>query len=65
MPFIQVDIKQEIEKHCQESPSFAKAWNDSREEYALIGEMISLRKAGKRRLSLPLFNQNIGFPSNE
>ena len=47
MPFIQVDIKQEIEKHCQESPSFAKAWNDSREEYALIGEMISLRKAEK------------------
>ena len=47
MPFVKVDIGKEIEKHCQESPSFAKAWNESREEYRLIGEMISLRKAGK------------------
>ena len=47
MPFVQVDINKEIEKHCQESPSFAKAWNESREEYKLIGEMISLRKAEK------------------
>ena len=47
MPFVQVDIDKEIEKHCQESPSFAKAWNESREEYKLIGEMISLRKAEK------------------
>ena len=46
MPFVQVDINKEIEKHCQESPSFAKAWNESREEYKLIGEMISLRTAG-------------------
>lgn len=47
MPFVQVDINKEIEKHCQESPSFAKAWDESREEYKLIGEMISLRKAEK------------------
>lgn len=47
MPFVQVDINKEIDKHCQESPSFAKAWNESREEYKLIGEMISLRKAEK------------------
>ena len=47
MPFVQVDIDKEIEKHCQESPSFAKSWNESREEYKLIGEMISLRKAEK------------------
>ena len=47
MPFVQVDIDKEIEKHCQESPSFAKIWNESREEYRLIGEMISLRKAEK------------------
>lgn len=47
MPFLQVDIDREIEKHCQESPSFAKAWNEIREEYKLIGEMISLRKAEK------------------
>ena len=47
MPFIEVDIKKEIEKRIEESPSFAKAWNESREEYRLIGEMISLRKAEK------------------
>jgi DNA-binding XRE family transcriptional regulator len=44
MPFGEVDIKKEIEKHCAESPTFRKAWEDSREEYKLIGEMISLRK---------------------
>ncbi|MCM1040479.1 MAG: helix-turn-helix domain-containing protein [Roseburia sp.] len=47
MPFVQVDIEKEIEKHCQESPSFAKSWNESREEYRLIGEMIRIRKAKK------------------
>lgn len=47
MPFVQVDVNKEIEKHCEEPPSFAKAWNESREEYKLIGEMISLRKAEK------------------
>ncbi|MCM1050039.1 MAG: helix-turn-helix domain-containing protein [Clostridiales bacterium] len=47
MPFVQVDIEKEIEKQCKESPSFAKTWNESREEYRLIGEMISLRKAEK------------------
>lgn len=47
MPFVQVDIDKEIEKHCKESPPFAKSWNESREEYKLIGEMISLRKAEK------------------
>lgn len=47
MPFVEVNIKKEIEKRKEESPSFAKAWNESREEYRLIGEMISLRKAEK------------------
>ncbi len=47
MSFVEMNVKEEIEKHCQESPSFAKAWNESREEYRLIGEMISLRKAEK------------------
>lgn len=36
-----------IEQKCRESDSFKKAWDDSREEYRLIGEMISLRKAQK------------------
>lgn len=47
MPFVQVNINEEIEKHCKESPSFKKAWKESREEYKLIGEMISLRKQEK------------------
>lgn len=47
MPFVQVSIQEEIERHCQESQSFKKAWEESREEYKLIGEMISLRKQEK------------------
>ncbi|MCI8513488.1 MAG: helix-turn-helix transcriptional regulator [Lachnospiraceae bacterium] len=47
MPFIQVDIEKEIKKHCKESASFKKAWDESREEYKLIGEMIRLRKKEK------------------
>ena len=34
----------EIEKQRQNDPKFRKAWDDSRAEYKLIGEMISLRK---------------------
>ena len=47
MPFVQVNINEEIEKHCNESPSLKKTWEESREEYKLIGEMISLRKREK------------------
>lgn len=47
MPFVQVNINKEIEKHCNESPSFKETWEESREEYKLIGEMISLRKQEK------------------
>ena len=47
MPFIQVSIQDEIEKHKSESPAFKKAWDESREEYRLIGEMIRLRKQEK------------------
>jgi ribosome-binding protein aMBF1 (putative translation factor) len=44
MPFVRVDIDKEIEKMCDESPKFKKEWEESQEEYRLIGEMISLRK---------------------
>lgn len=47
MPFIRVDIKDEIERKKQQDPEFRKAWDESREEYRLIGEMISLRKEEK------------------
>lgn len=32
MPFIQVDINKDNEKHCQESLSFTGVWNGSKEE---------------------------------
>lgn len=38
MPFVEIDVKKEIE------PKFKKEWDESRAEYRLIGEMISLRK---------------------
>ena len=37
-------VKNEIEKQRQNNPEFKKAWDESRAEYKLIGEMISLRK---------------------
>lgn len=47
MPFVEMNVKDEIDKRKKESETFTKAWNESREEYKLIGEMISLRKAEK------------------
>lgn len=47
MPFIQMNITEEIEKERERSLDFKKAWDESREEYRLIGEMISIRKQKK------------------
>ena len=47
MPFVHVKVEEMIEQKCKESEAFQEAWNESREEYRLIGEMISLRKAEK------------------
>ena len=47
MPFVKIDIDKEIEKQRQIDPEFRKAWDESRAEYKLIGEMISLRKKEK------------------
>ncbi len=47
MPFVKVNISNEIEKEKEKSPEFKKAWDESREEYRLIGEMISIRKQQK------------------
>ena len=38
MPFVEINVKNEIEKQKQNDP------DESRAEYRLIGEMISLRK---------------------
>ena len=55
MPFVEVNIQNEIEKQRQNNPEFRKAWDESRAEYKLIGEMISLRKQEniKRKESIP------------
>ncbi len=47
MPFAPINVKEEIEKQRDISPEFRKAWDESRAEYKLIGEMISLRKQEK------------------
>jgi len=44
MPFVEVNLSDVIEKKREVDPDFRKAWDESREEYRLIGEMISLRK---------------------
>lgn len=47
MPFIKMNVQKEIQKRKNGSESFSKAWDDSMEEYKLIGEMIALRKEEK------------------
>lgn len=47
MPFVQVKIDEIVEQKCQESEVFKTSWDESREEYRLIGEMVSLRKKKK------------------
>lgn len=47
MPFMKIDVEKEIEKQKANDPEFKQAWDDSRAEYRLIGEMISLRKQEK------------------
>ena len=44
MPFIQTNVEKQIELKRETDPKFKKAWDESRAEYRLIGEMISLRK---------------------
>ncbi len=47
MPFVEINVKKEIEKQRESSQEFKKTWDHSREEYRLIGEMVSLRKQKK------------------
>ena len=44
MPFIEANVSEHIEHLRETDPDFKKAWDESRTEYRLIGEMISLRK---------------------
>ena len=44
MPFVEIDVKEKIE-HLRESDSeFKEAWDSSRTEYRILGELIRLRK---------------------
>lgn len=47
MPFIQSNIEKEIESKRENNPELKKEWDESRAEYRLIGQMISLRKQVK------------------
>lgn len=47
MGFTQMRIEDIIDKKREESPEFKKEWDESREEYRLIGEMIQIRKQEK------------------
>lgn len=47
MPFEQLNVQEEINKRKNASKEFEQLWEESREEYRLIGEMISIRKAEK------------------
>lgn len=47
MPFVEMNVQEEIQERKCRSESFCKSWEDSREEYKLIGEMIALRKKEK------------------
>ena len=47
MPFLKTNVEKEIELKRENEPEFKQAWDESRAEYKLIGEMISLRKQKK------------------
>lgn len=47
MPFVKIDIQQEINTRKALSSEFAETWEESREEYRLIDEMIVARKQEK------------------
>lgn len=44
MPFTTINVSKEIEELKSNDENFKKAWDESREEYRLIGELTSLRK---------------------
>jgi ribosome-binding protein aMBF1 (putative translation factor) len=43
MPWTEVNVQDEIEKRCQSDPEFKTAWDNSRMEYAILGEFMKLR----------------------
>ena len=47
MPFVSADMDKVVGVKRKNEPDFKRALDDSREEYRLIGEMVSLRKLEK------------------
>lgn len=44
MPFAKINVKETIDKEKQNSPEFARLWDESRTEYKLLSELVRLRK---------------------
>lgn len=47
MPFVKINVNDEIKNRCETSPEFKKSWESNQSEFKLIGELISLRKQNK------------------
>ena len=43
MPFVKVDIKKEIQQLRDSDAAFKEAWDNSRQEYRILGEITKLR----------------------
>lgn len=44
MAFKKINIEEQIQEKLKNNPEFKKAWEESRAEYKLLGELIKLRK---------------------
>ena len=44
MPFVEIDVKKKIEHLRENDSEFKEAWDSSRTEYRILGELIRLRK---------------------
>ena len=47
MPFKEINISEIIKQECEQDPEFKKAWESSRMEHVILGQLISLRKQQK------------------
>ena len=45
MPFNKINVSQHVEALRESDSEFKQAWDDSRMEYRILGELIKLRKA--------------------
>ena len=56
MPFMGVNVAEKIERMREEDPEFKKAWDESRNEYRLIGERIAHAKKKRDMDSVLQYN---------